>query len=138
MVGCKTFRDCMNGRGQILTLLISPESLDIWGNSRIFAAIETYKTRKDMTAIALERETNNYWNLIKDPGNEVKLALIKRLSDAIASAVAEKNTRRKKYTADDFAGIWDDEHYMAAEDINKAIRDARHVKSSRDEIWDKL
>ena len=46
--------------------------------------------------------------------------------------MAEKKTRRKKYTADDFAGIWDDEHYMAAEDINKAIRDARHVKSSRE------
>ena len=91
-----------------------------------------------MTAITLERETNNYWNLIKDAGNEVKLALIKRLSDALSPAVAEKKTRRKKYTADDFAGIWDDEHYMAAEDINKAIRDARHVKSSRDEIWDKL
>ena len=44
---------------------------------------------------------------------------------------------QKKYIADDFAGIWDDENYMAAEDINKAIRDARHVKSSRDEIWDK-
>jgi len=78
-----------------------------------------------MATIALERETNNYWNLIKDAGNEVKLALIKRLTDALAPAVAEKKARRKKYTADDFAGIWDDEHYMAAEDINKAIRDAR-------------
>ena len=48
-----------------------------------------------MTAITLERETNNYWNLIKDAGNEVKLALIKRLSDALAPAVAEKKTRRK-------------------------------------------
>lgn len=92
-----------------------------------------------MTAIVLERETNNYWNLIKDAGNEVKLALIKRLSDALAPAVAEKKTRRKKkLNASDYAGIWDDEHYMAAEDINKAIRDARHVKSSRDEFWDKF
>ena len=91
-----------------------------------------------MTALTLERETNNYWDLIKDAGNEVKLALIKRLSDALALTLVERNTRRKKYTADDFAGIWDDENYMAAEDINKAIRDARHVKSNRDEIWDKL
>jgi hypothetical protein len=45
---------------------------------------------------------------------------------------------KKKYTADDFAGMWDDEHFMAAEDINKAIRDGRHVKSSRDEFWDKF
>ena len=45
---------------------------------------------------------------------------------ALRPAVAEKKAK-KKYTADDFAGIWDDEHFMPAEDINKAIRDARHV-----------
>ena len=90
-----------------------------------------------MTAIALKNESDNYWNLIKDASNEVKLALIKRLSDALRPAVAEKKVK-KKYTADDFAGIWDDEHFMAVEDINKAIHDARSVKSSRNEIWDKL
>ena len=78
-----------------------------------------------MEALALKRESDNYWNLIKDASNEVKLALIKRLSDALRPAVAEKKAKKKKYTADDFAGIWDDEHFMAAEDINKAIRDAR-------------
>ncbi len=91
-----------------------------------------------MTALVLKRESDNYWNLIKDASSEVKLALIKRLSDALRPAVAEKKSRRKKYTADDFAGIWDDEHFMPAEDINKAIRDARHVKSGRDELWDKF
>ena len=90
-----------------------------------------------MTALALKKESDNYWNLIKDASNEVKLALIKRLSDALRPAVAEKKVK-KKYTADDFAGMWDDEHFMAAEDINKAIRDARHTKSSRDVIWDNL
>ena len=57
-----------------------------------------------MATVVLERETNNYWNLIKDAGNEVKLALIKRLSDAVMPAVAQ-NKAKKKYTADDFAGI---------------------------------
>ena len=90
-----------------------------------------------MTAIVLKRESDNYWNLIKDASNEVKLALIKRLSDALRPAVAEKKAK-KKYTADDFAGIWDDEHFMPAEDINKAICDARHVKGGRDEFWDKF
>ena len=56
-----------------------------------------------MTAIVLKQETENYWNLIKDAGNEVKLALIKKLSDALKPAVAEKKPRKKKYTADDFA-----------------------------------
>ena len=32
-----------------------------------------------MTAITLKQETESYWNLIKDAGNEVKLALIKSI-----------------------------------------------------------
>lgn len=73
-----------------------------------------------MTTVILERETNSYWNLIKDAGNEVKLALIKKLSEAVMPAVAQKKTK-KKYTADDFAGIWSDEEYMDAEIMVKAI-----------------
>lgn len=83
-----------------------------------------------MTTITLKRETDTYWNLIKDAGNEVKLALIKKLSDAVMTAVAEKKPR-KKYTADDFAGIWNDEYFMDVDELNKLIRDGRHVKSNR-------
>ncbi len=91
-----------------------------------------------MTAIALKQETENYWNLIKDAGNEVKLALIKKLSDAVMSAVAEKKPKKKKYTADDFAGMWSDEYFMDVDELNKLIRDGRHVKSNRDKIFDEL
>ena len=59
-----------------------------------------------MTALVLKRESDNYWNLIKDASNEVKLALIKRLSDALRPAVAEKETTKK--TAEEFAGVWAD------------------------------
>ena len=91
-----------------------------------------------MTSLALKRESDNYWNLIKDASNEVKLALIKRLSDALRPAVAEKKARKKKYTIDDFAGGWSDEYFIDVDEINKAIRDGRHVKSGRDEFWDKF
>jgi hypothetical protein len=91
-----------------------------------------------MTAITLKRETESYWNLIKDAGNEVKLALIKKLSDAVRPAVAEKKSRKKKYTADDFAGMWSDEYFMDVDELNKLIRDGRHVKSNRDKIWEEL
>jgi len=84
-----------------------------------------------MTSFLLERETNSYWNLIKDAGNEVKLALIKRLSDAVLPAVTQN--KNKKYTADDFAGIWTDKEYMDAEAMVKAIKDGRHIKSSRND-----
>ena len=91
-----------------------------------------------MTAITLKRETESYWNLIKDAGNEVKLALIKKLSDAVRPAVAEKKSRKKKYTADDFAGMWSDEYFMDVDELNKLIRDGRYVKSNRDKIWEEL
>lgn len=88
-----------------------------------------------MATIVIDRETNDYWNLIKDAGNEVKLALIKKLSDAVLPAVTKNKARKKKYTADDFAGIWSDENYMDAEEMVKAIRNGRHAKSNRDEIF---
>lgn len=87
-----------------------------------------------MATVAIERETNSYWDLIKDAGNEVKLALIKRLSDAVMPAVVQKK-RKKKYTADDFAGIWKDEEYMDAEAMVKAVRDGRHVDSNRNDYF---
>jgi len=88
-----------------------------------------------MATIVLERETNDYWNLIKDASNEVKLALIKRLSDAVLPAVTRVKTNKRKLTADDFAGIWSDDEYMDADEMAKAIRDARHHNSSRDELF---
>lgn len=81
-----------------------------------------------MTAIVLERETNNYWNLIKDAGNEVKLALIKRLSEAVMPVVANKKSKKKKVKAADFAGMWSDEEYMEPEDIIKIIKSERQFK----------
>ena len=50
-----------------------------------------------MGTIVLERETNNYWNLIKNVSMEVKLALISRLSDSI---IKEMPTMTKEDSAD--------------------------------------
>ena len=36
-----------------------------------------------MTAIAVERETNNFWNLIRNADKKVKVALITRLSASL-------------------------------------------------------
>lgn len=93
-----------------------------------------------MTAIALKQETDNYWGLIKDAGNEVKLALIQRLTEALTPVVATKGQKgkKRKYTADDFAGIWSDAQFKDAKEINNVIRDARHTRSSRDKFWSKL
>ena len=45
-----------------------------------------------MTTVVLERETNNYWELIKNVSAEVKLALIARLSSSLVrEAMKEKD-----------------------------------------------
>ena len=45
-----------------------------------------------MTTVALEKETNNYWDLIKNLSAEVKLALIARLSNSLVhEAVQDEN-----------------------------------------------
>lgn len=45
-----------------------------------------------MTTAVLERETNSYWELIKNLNSEVKLALIARLSSSLVrEALKEKN-----------------------------------------------
>ena len=45
-----------------------------------------------MTTVALERETNSYWELIKNLSAEVKLALIARLSSSLVrEAVRDEN-----------------------------------------------
>ena len=43
-----------------------------------------------MTAVALEKETNNYWELIKNLSVEIKLALISRLSNSLIYEMPEK------------------------------------------------
>ena len=51
-----------------------------------------------MTAIALKKETNTYWEMIKDAGSDVKLALIQRLTDALVPVVA-KSEKEEVLTA---------------------------------------
>ena len=43
-----------------------------------------------MQTIAIERETNNYWDLIKNLSTEVKLALMSRISASLVSEQADE------------------------------------------------
>ena len=53
-----------------------------------------------MTAIAIERETNNYWSLVKNASAEIKLALIARLSNALVSETQQKRTEAASLIAE--------------------------------------
>lgn len=65
-------------------------------------------------------QTNTYWELLKGLSNEVKLALINRLS---SSLINEKNNSEKNW-ADEFCGIWNDDP-RSTEEIIEDIRSSR-------------
>lgn len=93
-----------------------------------------------MATITIERETSNYWNLIKDAGNDVKLALIHRLSEALLKTGSTKKSTKKnaETTAADFAGAWSDEEYMEPEDIIQMLKSERkfkNIKNIKIENW---
>lgn len=76
-----------------------------------------------MATIALEREANDYWALIKNASAEVKLSLISKLSNSL---ISHKSKSKHKVTASDFAGMWPDTEFPDATEMAKEIRDARH------------
>ena len=82
-----------------------------------------------MTAVVLERETNNYWNLIKDVSAEIKLALISRLS---SSLLYEMPTKAQSASSADMLinDILDNapkDVPLTDEDILQEIKAVRHV-----------
>ena len=64
------------------------EKVAVFQNLCIFAVINSII----MTTAVLERETNSYWELIKNVSSEVKLALIARLSSSLIREVVEEKS----------------------------------------------
>lgn len=79
-----------------------------------------------MTAVVLERETNNYWNLIKNVSTEVKLALISRLSNSIINEVAQKKESVDNLI-DNIIENAPKDAPITDEDIMQEIKDARYA-----------
>ena len=77
-----------------------------------------------MTAIIIERETNNYWELIKNVSTEVKLALISRLSNSIISDVAENKDAANRLI-DDILRNAPKNASITEEDILQEIKSVR-------------
>ena len=81
-----------------------------------------------MTAIVLEREANNYWNLIKDVSIEVKLALISKLSNSLIFELPEK---KKEVSAasliDDILENAPKDVPLTDEDIMQEIKAVRYA-----------
>jgi len=84
-----------------------------------------------MNAIAIERETNNYWNLLKHISKEVKVALISRLS---ASLIVEDDAE-DSVDASQFSGIWSDEEYVDSEQIAQLVKSSRNFSRDINRLW---
>ena len=81
-----------------------------------------------MTAIAIERETSNYWSLIKNASTEIKLALIARLSNAL---VAETQQQKSALVANFIADIQANapkDVLLTDEEIQEEINAVRYGK----------
>ena len=76
----------------------------------------------------------HYWGLVKDLDDSQKLQLITMLAESVKPAEAKK----KKLNACDYAGIWSDGEYMDADELVKAIHDARCYNPKRDEFLEKF
>lgn len=77
-----------------------------------------------MRTTAILPESNDYWNIIKDVSDEVKLDLIARLSNSLLRPRVKRNVR----SASSFYGVWKDADSMDADSLTKEIRESRRFK----------
>ncbi len=107
----------------------------------IFAdAIEERKIVMSTTAVENHSATPvmYYWGMVKDLNDSQKLELVRMLVESLQAVMTSpKKAKRKKLDACNYAGIWSDDEYMDADELVKAIHDARHFKDSTN-FWDEL
>ena len=77
-----------------------------------------------MKTIAILPESNDYWNIIKDVSDEVKLDLIARLSNSLL----HRKTKKKVRSASSFYGVWKDSDFTDADRLTEEIRLSRKFK----------
>ena len=83
-----------------------------------------------MKTIAILLESNDYWNIIKDVSDEVKLDLIARLSNSLL----HRKTKKEVRSASSFYGVWKDSDFMDADRLTDEIRLSRKFKDDIEAI----
>lgn len=78
----------------------------------------------------------HYWGLVKDMDDSQKMQLVTMLVNSVKPAKATGRPK-SKLDARDYAGIWNDDEYMDADELVDAIHNARHFKD-RTKFWDEL
>ena len=84
------------------------------------------------------RPITHYWGLVKDMDDSQKLQLISMLAESVKPVATKPQITKKKPNIDDYFGIWSDEEYMDADELVKAIHDARCYNPRRDEFLEKF
>lgn len=77
-----------------------------------------------MRTTAVLPESNDYWNILKDVSDEVKLDLIARLSNSLLHPKVKKKVR----SASSFYGVWKDTDFMDVDNLIKEISKSRRFK----------
>lgn len=71
---------------------------------------------------------DNYWNLLKNLSNDVKLELIAKLSSSIV-----RKTKEPAISASRFYGVWsDDDFKMSSDELAAEIKEGRKFKNDID------
>ena len=83
-----------------------------------------------MKTIAILPESNDYWNIIKDVSDEVKLDLIARLSNSLL----HRKTKKEVRSASSCYGVWKDSDFMDADRLTDEIRLSRKFKDDIEAI----
>ena len=67
---------------------------------------------------------DNYWNLLKNLSNDVKLELIAKLSNSLVH-----KTKEQPISASRFYGVWsDDDFRMSSDELVAEIKESRKFK----------
>ena len=65
---------------------------------------------------------DNYWNLLKGLSDNIKLALISKLSSSIAMKAEDKKSKSMKLS--DFYGVLKDTEFPSVSEIREVMQDA--------------
>lgn len=67
---------------------------------------------------------NDYWRLVKDLSDDMKIELISRLSDSLLRS----RRRNQELSASRFYGVWKDDDMADADELAKEIKESRQFK----------
>ena len=94
----------------------------LFQNITVNLQVERLKKGFNMEAVLNQNYiVDNYWNLLKGLSDNIKLALISKLSSSIAMKAEDKKSKSMKLS--DFYGVLEDTDFPSASEIREVMQD---------------